>query len=102
MACCLILVGVIGLNSLYHFVRLVVAMFGAGLLAGCWPEQNQLSEESQRDQQFYRCQLDAMQRHQPEDDYTFACMGAAGWRTNRSEKGCENSFKYPFCWMRMK
>ena len=84
--------------------RLVVAMFGAGLLVGCWPEQNQLSEESQRDQQFYRCKLDGMQRRQLDEDYIWTCMQAAGWRVNPLEAGkdCANSYSHSFCWVRMK
>jgi hypothetical protein len=82
--------------------RLVMAMFVVGLLVGCWPEQNQLSEESQRDQQFFRCRLDAMQRHQPEDDYTFVCMRAAGWRNESQNESCKESYMYSFCWVRMR
>jgi hypothetical protein len=81
--------------------KLIIVM-AALLVAGCLPEEKKLSEESQRDQQFFQCQLNAMQRHQPEGDYTRICMGAAGWRIDEPNKDWKNSYMYPFCWVRMK
>jgi hypothetical protein len=71
------------------------------LLAGCWPEASGLSEESQRAKQFYQCQLDAMNHHQPEVDYILSCMGAAGYKLERGQD-CQSNLLYPFCFVRMK
>jgi hypothetical protein len=103
-----ILLGADEMNRCFAVVALLCAMPAYAA------EPNQLSEQSQRDQQFYRCQLEAMKRHQDVGAYIMTCMGAAGWRERgRSLKekeadptlmSCER-YLYPtdpFCFERMK